>query len=318
MSTDPRSDLASPADWISQAEAARLRGVTRQAIAKLVKKGRLRSLEVGGRLFVDRAEVENLVPRRAGRPGRTASRAGGEVDRIKRLLDSCSEEQRREVFEYLRGEISIHPLEAKLNVQAEVLLEAISRASDLTLRGIRGVIAEAAFERFILDRLSGWENITPTGDYPYDFLIRDSAGAVRIQVKMQRQEKRRPMVRAGLYVVETQRTRGGRDPRTGEDTRPYRYGEFDILAVSLHPSTNNWGSFLYTVADWLIPRRDRPEWLQVMQPVPQGPTDRWTDNLETGIVWSRAGREGGTLPQSPKGDGGEDRPQAGHEREERA
>lgn len=318
MSTDPRSDLASPADWISQAEAARLRGVTRQAIAKLVKKGRLRSLEVGGRLFVDRAEVENLVPRRAGRPGRAASRARGEVDRIKRLLDSCSAEQRREVFEYLRGEMPIHPLEAKLNVQAEILLEAISRASDLTLRGIRGVIAEAAFERFVLGELRGWEKVALIGDYPYDFLIRDNAGAVRIQVKMQRQEKQRPMVRGSLFVVETQRTRGGRDPHTGEDTRPYKYGEFDILAVSLHPSTNNWGSFLYTVADWLVPRRARPEWLQVMQPVPQGPTDRWTDDLETGIVWFRASREEGILPQLPEGDGVEDRSRAGHEREGRA
>lgn len=41
-----------------------------------------------------------------------------------------------------------------------------------------------------------------------------------------------------MYVVETPRTRGGKDLTSGEDTRPYRYGEFDILAVSMHPSTN--------------------------------------------------------------------------------
>lgn len=309
--------MASSADWISQAEAARLRGVTRQAIAKLVKKGRLKSLEVGGRIFVDRAEVEGLVPRSAGRPSRPAAGTPGKVTQIKRLLNSCSEEQRRQVFEYLRAEFHIHPLEEKLNVQAEVLLEAISRASDLTLRGIRGVIAEAAFESFILNRLTGWEKESLTGDHPYDFLIRDSVGAVRIQVKMQRQEKQRPMVRDGLYVVETQRTRGGRDLRTGEDTRPYKYGEFDILAVSLHPSTNDWGSFLYAVADWLAPRRDRPEWMQVMQPVPQGPTGRWTDNLEASIAWFRSKREE-PPPQPPKGNGGEDRPRTGHEREEQA
>ena len=57
-----------PADWISQAEASRLRGVSRQAIAKLVTNGRLSALEVGGRVFVSRAEVLAFEPNPAGRP----------------------------------------------------------------------------------------------------------------------------------------------------------------------------------------------------------------------------------------------------------
>lgn len=57
-----------PADWISQAEAARLRGVTRQAIAKLVRNGRLRTMEVGGRVLVSRADVLAFEPHPAGRP----------------------------------------------------------------------------------------------------------------------------------------------------------------------------------------------------------------------------------------------------------
>ena len=32
---------------------------------------------------------------------------------------------------------------------------------------------------------------------------------------------------------------------TGLATRPYRFGEFDILAVSMHPSTNDWNRFMY-------------------------------------------------------------------------
>lgn len=58
----------SPTDWISQAEAARLRGVTRQAIARLVERGRLRAMTVGGHTFVCRADVEAFAPRPAGRP----------------------------------------------------------------------------------------------------------------------------------------------------------------------------------------------------------------------------------------------------------
>lgn len=62
------SYLTNPSDWISQSEAARLRGVTRQAIALLVKRGRLPILEIGGRILVRRKEVEAFAPDPAGRP----------------------------------------------------------------------------------------------------------------------------------------------------------------------------------------------------------------------------------------------------------
>jgi excisionase family DNA binding protein len=45
-------------DLISQAEAARIRGVTRAAIRDLIRRQRLRSIEVGGRELVYRSEVE--------------------------------------------------------------------------------------------------------------------------------------------------------------------------------------------------------------------------------------------------------------------
>jgi excisionase family DNA binding protein len=53
---------------MSQAEAAQLRGVSRQAISKLVRKGRLRSVIVGGHTLVSRADVLSFRPRAAGRP----------------------------------------------------------------------------------------------------------------------------------------------------------------------------------------------------------------------------------------------------------
>lgn len=60
--TDPVSDL------ISQTEAARLRGVTRAAIQDLVRRGRIRSVNVGGRALVYRSEIESYKQGLAGRP----------------------------------------------------------------------------------------------------------------------------------------------------------------------------------------------------------------------------------------------------------
>lgn len=56
------------ADLISQAEAARLRGVTRAAIQDLVRRGRIRSVEVGGRALVYRREIVNYEQGEPGRP----------------------------------------------------------------------------------------------------------------------------------------------------------------------------------------------------------------------------------------------------------
>lgn len=60
------------ADLISQAEAARLRGVTRAAIQDLVRRGRIRSVNVGGRSLVYRSEIENYQRGEAGRPSKSA------------------------------------------------------------------------------------------------------------------------------------------------------------------------------------------------------------------------------------------------------
>lgn len=55
-------------DWISQAEAARIRGVSRQAIARLVAKKRFATLQLGGRLLLKRSDVEVYTPAEPGRP----------------------------------------------------------------------------------------------------------------------------------------------------------------------------------------------------------------------------------------------------------
>jgi hypothetical protein len=92
------------------------------------------------------------------------------------------------------------------------------------------------------------------------------------------------------YVVETQRTRGGTNS-AGANTRPYKFGEFDILGVSMHPSCNQWNCFLYTVGDWLVPNPDRASELLKFQPVAKAPNDCWTDDFKTAVEWFRSGRK---------------------------
>jgi hypothetical protein len=112
-----------------------------------------------------------------------------EIEDAKRHLTICSKEQRYEIFKLLREEFPIHPIEAKYNAEAEIILEAIDRASDLTQRGVKGIIAEAVFAMDVVGNLLDWENITPSGDLPYDFLLRDQLGEVRVQIKMQRKKQ---------------------------------------------------------------------------------------------------------------------------------
>ncbi|MDP2895514.1 MAG: helix-turn-helix domain-containing protein [bacterium] len=58
---------ASAEEWISQAEAARIRGVSRQAIARLVKRQRLQTLKIAGRLLVRRKDIEQFRAQQSGR-----------------------------------------------------------------------------------------------------------------------------------------------------------------------------------------------------------------------------------------------------------
>jgi excisionase family DNA binding protein len=306
LSTNFSEDPVSPADWISQTDAARLRGVSRQAISKLIRKGRLRTLEIGGHILVSRADVEQFVQNSAGRP--RADESGNAREAIWYALERCSQEQRHQIFQQLRKEFAIHPLEAQFNAPAELILEAINRSPDISQRGVRGLIAEAAFELYIVTKLESWVALSIQGNPAYDFLLSDGVGQVRVQLKMQRRISEstgavnepaptyRPMIASeaskylpnNMYVVETQRTRTGKKS-TGEQTRPYRFGEFDILAVSMHPSTNDWSRFMYTAAMWLLPRRDDNQLLQVFQPVAMEPNDLWTDDFETCVAWLRSG-----------------------------
>lgn len=60
-------------DLVSQREAAEMRGVTVQAIHFLVKRGRFTVVEVSGKTFLLRKEVEAYKPDVGGRPRKSLS-----------------------------------------------------------------------------------------------------------------------------------------------------------------------------------------------------------------------------------------------------
>ena len=87
-------------------------------------------------------------------------------------------------------------------------------------------------------------------------------------------------------MTETQKTRIGTD---GEDnqTRPYRYGEFDVPAVSMQPSTGKWDRYSYTFGRWLLAGKKDGE-MATLQPVAKLPGDFWTDDFWTTVQWFHA------------------------------
>jgi hypothetical protein len=63
-----REDEIDMADLITQAEAARIRGVTSASIAELVTRGRLRHVQMFGKRLVFRSEVEAFEREHKGWP----------------------------------------------------------------------------------------------------------------------------------------------------------------------------------------------------------------------------------------------------------
>jgi hypothetical protein len=218
------------------------------------------------------------------------------VKEILELLEQCTEDQRKAVFAVLRKSIHIHAVEAKLTTRAEIILEAISKdEKGLTFRMLRGVIAEAAFGIEVIDKLEGWTAKPATGDRAYDYLLDDGKGPVSVQVKLQRSKEFKPMTAKqasrkfpeDMWVVETQKTRGGKDA-DDSDTRPYRFGEFDILAVAMQPSTGDWAKFMYCVSAWLRPDPSDKTRINKFQPVAMKSNDIWTDSFEECVTRLRS------------------------------
>jgi hypothetical protein len=214
---------------------------------------------------------------------------------IRELLAQCSVEEQVSLFRELRARHLIHEFEEIIGAPAEMILEAVHRAPELTRRMLRGVIADAAFRQFAVLPLteSGWQDVTPVGNFAYDYKLDDGVGPVTVQVKLQRSERGAPVVKRGerfgfgesVYIVETQKTRTGTDGEANQ-TRPYRYGEFDIVAVSMQPSTGKWDRYMYTLGRWLLPGRNAGE-IATLQPVAMSSNEFWTDEFTTVAHWFR-------------------------------
>lgn len=217
------------------------------------------------------------------------------IAQVRALLLQCNAEEREEIFRDLRKSHHIHVFEQVIGAPAEMILEAVHRAPELTRRMLRGVIADAAFASFVVPQLGEkWRDTTPSGNFAYDYQLTDEIGNVTVQVKLQRSEKGAPVVKPGerygfdssVFMTETQKTRGGTDSEENQ-TRPYRYGEFDILAVSMQPSTNLWNQYMYTVGRWLIEGK-KPGEMATMQPVAMKSNEFWTDNFNIAAAWHRS------------------------------
>jgi hypothetical protein len=235
-------------------------------------------------------------------------------EQIEKLLRSGSIAELKALKTYLSKQVP-HPLEKEWDIDGDTILSAIRRSSDLTKRGVRGIIAEAVFETSVIPTIEGssWENSDIEGNLSYDALFKKGKLSARVQIKLQRMESGRPKLyypkhydEGSLYVVEVQKTRSGKtrakQPLQGsdasievttsvsEETRPYRFGDFDILAVNMHPSSGNWKSFRYTLASWLLPRSNQAL-IDVLQPVAAVPNELWTDELKTCLSWFELGEE---------------------------
>lgn len=236
------------------------------------------------------------------------------VSQVRQILDACTPEQLAVIMKALRTEYPTHVMEREWNTSAEVVLEAIARSDPLTKRMFKGILAEAACKIEVIDKLDGWRDVTPPGgNFAYDFAVERGGQTVTVQAKLQRKAKLQPMfyrvkgkrgASSSFYVVETQKTRAG-TKRTGQKTRPYSFGEFDILAVSMEPATGDWSQFRFTVGNWLLPRPDAPTLLSVLQPVSLEPNEDWTDSLPTAIEWFASGlRKSISVERAAEGSGG--------------
>jgi hypothetical protein len=76
-----------------------------------------------------------------------------------------------------------------------------------------------------------------------------------------------------------------------QKTRPYQFGDFDIIAVNMQPSTRDWTRFMYTVGSWLMPRAKDKKLIEIMQPVSRNRSEFWTDNAEECIGWFMSGKK---------------------------
>jgi hypothetical protein len=83
-------------------------------------------------------------------------------------------------------------------------------------------------------------------------------------------------------------------------TRPHRFGDFDVLAVNMHPATHQWTGFRYTVAARLLPVQADSALIEIFPPVSLATNVVWTDDLAVCLEWFLSGEKKRVLDVPPK------------------
>jgi len=170
-----------------------------------------------------------------------------------------------------------HPLESELSAESADVLSAIQLGFRAKIDA-KGKLAEyflhrelaALEERKVIQRLD-WSDEDGEPDFTLVFRRRE----IRVECKNIRSpdgKRRRDSCR-----VELQKTRNSMD---GIPTRAYRVDHFDILSVCMFNRTGSW-SYLHASARRLARRREAPDLLEIMQPVPErGASGFWKASFE--------------------------------------
>lgn len=181
-----------------------------------------------------------------------------------------------------------HPLEKQLNAPASDILDAISQGFR-SVMNVKGQLAELYLYRKLLDLEKqavianlNWIDRDNEPDFSFEYKGR----TITIECKNVRNEvylrDRKGYWKKGWYKVETQKTRSGTDPSTGERTRPYRVDRFDILGVCLFNQSGQW-EYLFCPSKDLLRHPSLPGCLATFQPVPPRPEGKWTEDLRAAL-----------------------------------
>lgn len=177
----------------------------------------------------------------------------------------------------LNGRKVQHPLEAALNASGWAILTAIERQR-MSVINVKGQLAEYYLNEYLASREAdkaidsfAWRSESP------DFSVVVEGREYTIECKNVRKASGKGV---DSLWVETQRTRGGK--KKGEDTRPYRVSDFDVLAVALFNRTGKW-DYWFVAARNLKARPENKFFLAVRQDMPEQPDKKWHTDVLSAI-----------------------------------
>jgi len=212
------------------------------------------------------------------------------VNAIKQLLDECSDQDRDEWKSH-----------------AQTILGAI-RASDPTRGGVKGAIAAAFFVDGVMPRVVelGWKRTSEVPrEAPFGIAIEKNGLVVRIviailQLDAGKPKRQHPRDGQGdRYIVQVQKklsrnhaVNGGGNAGRHElvepkvlQARAYSFGDFDVLAVNMHPVTRRWTEFRYTWSTRLSASKDHPLLIATSQLVSLESSSQWTNDFAKCLDW---------------------------------